>query len=143
MNPSLCRLLAAARLMGTAALFLAATGLHAQAVYKQVDAAGQVTFSDVAPLATTPAAAPRRVRYGSMSVQDARAVDASEATRRLNKAQRERRQGAGATRAEQRGPDATTVGYAYWQRQEKLRETVEQAQRRSNDAHRLIAMRTP
>lgn len=125
-------------------MLCAASGLCAQGLYKQVDAAGQVTFSDTpgGSSAPAPAAAPRRVRYGSMSVQDARAVDASEAARRLSKAQRERRQGAVASRAEQRGPDATTVGYAYWQRQEKLRQNVEHAQRRANDVQR-VAMHTP
>jgi len=62
-------------------------------------------------------------------------VDVSEAARRLEQAQLERKQG-----LEPRPGEFATVGgikqvnYRYWQRQEKLRMAVELAQRRSQTA---------
>lgn len=123
-------------------LLCAATGLGAQTtIHKQVDAAGRVSFSDLAEPAPAPAA-PARTRYGSMTVQQAGSVDASEAARRLDQTQRERLEGSQPTRAEQRGTGSGTVSHAYWRRQEKLRQNVEQAQRRSNDVRRPAAKPT-
>lgn len=128
-----------------ATLLCAATGPGAQTpIYKQVDATGQVSFSDlVQPTPEPTPAPPRRTRYGSMTLQQAGEVDASEAARRLNQAQRERLEGAQPMRAEQRDTGGGNVNHAYWRRQEKLRQNVEQAQRRANDVQRPAPTRAP
>lgn len=98
----------------------------AQEIFKQVDENGSTTFSDQPPRKAV--VLPRR---GGK-------VDVSEAARRLERAQLERKQG-----LEPRPGEFTQVGgkrtvnYRYWTRQEKLRVAVEQAQRRSQDTLRL------
>ena len=104
------------------ALLCAAADLPAQTLYKQVDDDGRITFSD-RPSAK-PAAAPRR---GGK-------VEAKEAARRLKQAQLDRNLGAQPGPGELNHSDgARTVNYRYWQRQEKLRLVVEQAQHRSRE----------
>lgn len=103
-------------------LLCIAAHASAQTIYKQVDDAGRITFSDQPPARA--AAIPRR---------DTK-VDANEAARRLKQARLERRLGA------QPGPGelikrsgTSTVNHQYWRNQEKLRLVVEQALRRSQE----------
>ena len=65
-------------------------------------------------------------------------IDRNEAALRLGKAQQQRRQGARPLAGEQsKAIGSNALNYHYWKRQEKLRNVVEQAQRRSNEAARL------
>ena len=116
-----------------AALLCAAAGVSAQTVHKQVDAAGRITYSDQSDT-------PRKARptYSAMSARHAATVDANEAARRLAQARLQRAQGAQPLPRElARGADANVVNHSYWQRQEKLRTVVEQAQLRYNETRRL------
>jgi len=116
-----------------AALLCAAAGVSAQTVHKQVDAAGRITYSDQSDT-------PREARppYSIMSARHAATVDANEAARRLAQARLQRAQGAQPLPRElARGTDANVVNHSYWQRQEKLRTVVEQAQLRYNETRRL------
>lgn len=79
-----------------------------------------------------------RPPYSNLSARQAAAVDANEAGRRLAQARLQREQGAQPLPHElARGADANVVNYGYWQRQEKLRTVVEQAQLRYNETRRL------
>jgi len=102
----------------------------------------------VAPLAAGEAAPPAPgvsasevrsalARTSHISTHSANSVDASEAALRLAKAQRAREQGVQPLPGErvQEG-GARVLTQRYWRRQEKLRATVEEAQRRSNEAGR-------
>ena len=129
-----------------AALLCAAAGVSAQTVDKQVDAAGHVTFADRAdatpsePTAPAPAAeaANAPVRYRTISPRRAAIIEANEAARRLAQARLARERSAAPLRHElARGTDARAVNHRYWQRQEKLRQVVEQAQLRYNETRRL------
>jgi hypothetical protein len=129
-----------------AALFLcAAADVSAQDVYKHVDAAGRTIYAD------QPGAMPpqRTATISALDVSSALAgntaissrtaatIDGNEAARRLEKAQLERTQGAEPLPGEQdRSAGASVVKHRYWQRQEKLRRVVEQAQRRSHRVQR-------
>jgi hypothetical protein len=105
-----------------AALACVAAGASAQTVYKEVDDAGHIRFSDQPP--ARPALAPRR----------AGRVEVNEAARRLKQAQLDRRLGAQPAPGEMsNAPGVRTANYRYWRRQEKLRLAVEQAQRRSRE----------
>jgi hypothetical protein len=70
-------------------------------------------------------------------------VDANEAALRLRKAQLQRKVGAQPLAGEQTHANgSSTPNYRYWRRQEKLRNVVEQAQRRSNEAGKVqLALR--
>jgi len=111
-----------------ALLLLCAAGtVSAQEVFKDVDEAGRTTFSDQPPPVRKSFIAPRR---GGK-------VDVSEAARRLQQAQLARMQGLEPRPGEfVRASGTRTLNYRYWQRQEKLRRDVEQAQRRSQDTQR-------
>ena len=114
MRKIVCRICAAA-LLGAAA------GVPAQTAHAQVDA----------PRNTQPI-------YSLMSAREAATVDANEAGRRLAQARLKREQGAQPLPGElARGADADVVNHRYWQRQEKLRTVVEQAQLRYNETRRL------
>lgn len=129
------------------ALLHAAAGAPAQTVYRQVDAAGRITYTD-RPDATPP---PRAVTVPALDVASALAgnspmssrhaalIDANEAARRLRQAQREREQGAERLPGEQaRGADASAANHRYAQRQEQLLREVEQAQRRLSETSRSL-----
>jgi hypothetical protein len=78
-----------------------------------------------------------------ISSRDAFAVDANEAARRLEQAQRRRAQGAEPRPGEQAQTAGTVVvNHRYWRRQEKLRHLVEQALHRSNETRQSKAVRT-
>ena len=100
---------------------LSAGSASAQEIFKQVDEDGSTTFSDQPPPRKT-VVLPRR---GGK-------VDVSEAARRLERAQLERKQGLEPQPGEFiQVSGVRTVNYRYWKRQEKLRVAVELAQRRS------------
>jgi hypothetical protein len=114
-------------------------------VHKQVDDTGHVTYTDRPDLTPSPSPLPRMTVVSALDVARALAanmpissrgaamVDASEAARRLRRAQRERELGAEPLPGEQApGVDVHAVNDRYRQRQERLRRAVEQAQRRSS-----------
>lgn len=132
------------------ALLCAAAGAPAQTIYKQVDLAGKVTFTDrpdsnlPAQSMTSPALeAPRPpARAVPMTSQRSATINANEAGRRLAQAQLMRSEGADVLPGElTHGSSAGVPSQRYWQRQEKLRLAVEQAQRRANETRlSLIAL---
>lgn len=125
MNQS-CRAASSALLL---ALLCAAGSALAQDVIKQVDEEGRTTFSD------QPAAAPAPKR--TIAPRRGGKVDVSEAARRLEQAQLARMHGLEPRPGEFIRVNGTqTLNYRYWQRQEKLRLAVEQAQRRSQQTQR-------
>lgn len=93
-------------------------------------AASEVSASDVTNvLASNSIIASRR----------ATSIDANEAARRLRQAQLKRKHGTEPLPGEQdRGSGAGVVNHRYWLRQDKLRNVVEQAQRRSNETRQLL-----
>jgi len=135
---------------GICAVVLAgiATGAQAQTVFKQVDIAGRITYTDTpestagAQEADSPELAAPKPRHRIVNISPRRvtvAVDAKEAARRLGKAQQQRKLGAQPMAGEQTEVSgASALNYRYWRRQEKLRIQVEQAQRRSNETSRLL-----
>jgi hypothetical protein len=111
-----------------AAALLCASYVDAQTVYKQVDDEGHSVFSDRPPAKSALAPTTRR---------GARQIEANEAARRLKQAQLERKRGTDPQAGELTpGTGKGTVNYRYWRRQEKLRQVVEQAQRRANETQR-------
>ena len=134
------------------ALACAAMEVPAQMVFKQVSLAGNITYTDQ-PETTAPAqeadspelAAPKvKHRIANISPRRVTAVvDAKEAALRLRKAQLQRQHGAQPLAGEQTHANGeSTPNYRYWRRQERLRNLVEQAQRRSNEAGRVqLALR--
>lgn len=125
-----------------AAFLCAAAGVSAQTVYKQIDAAGRITFTDrpdtipSPTTATVPALDVANALASNSAISSPRAatIDANEAARRLGQAQLERKQGAQRLPGEQaHGSDASVVNDRYWRRQEQLQRAVEQAQRRSSE----------
>jgi hypothetical protein len=109
-----------------AAFLCGARGASAQPSYKQAP-------TTVSALDVRHALA----RNAPISSRNASMVDVNEAARRLGQAQLEREQGAEPLSGEHaEGMEGSAVNLRYWQRQEKLRLAVEQAQRRSNEAHR-------
>jgi hypothetical protein len=111
-----------------AAALLFASNVPAQTVYKQVDDDGRAVFSDRPPAKSALAPSARR---------GARQIEANEAARRLKQAQLERKRGIDPQPGELTpGTGKSTVNYRYWRRQEKLRQVVEQAQRRANETQR-------
>jgi hypothetical protein len=129
------------------AVFLcAATEVFAQPVYKHVDAAGRTIYANQSDTLAPPL---RTATISALDVSNALAsntaissriaatIDGNEATRRLEKAQLERTQGTEPLPGEQdRSAGTGVVKHRYWQRQEKLRRAVEQAQLRSHRARR-------
>jgi hypothetical protein len=117
-----------------AAALLCTTAATAQAIHKHIDGEGRVTYSDQQPARSALSPSPRR---------GARQVEMNEAARRLKQAQLARSLGAEPRPGERTaGAGAGSVNYRYWQRQEKLRHVVEQAQRRSNEVRDpLVASR--
>lgn len=100
---------------------LCAGNASAQEIFKQVNEDGSTIFSDQPPPRKT-VVLPRR---GGK-------VDVSEAARRLEHARLARKQGFEPRAGEFiQVSGKRTLNYRYWQRQEKLRVAVEQAQRRS------------
>jgi uncharacterized protein DUF4124 len=139
------------------ALLCAAMGAPAQTIYKQVDAAGRVTFTD-RPDASLPALAmaspvsmanpvpesPKpAARAGLLSPRHAASIDANEAARRLAQAELMRSEGADPLPGEQtHGAAGLVPNQRYFQRQEKLRVLVERARQRANETRLpLLAQR--
>jgi hypothetical protein len=129
-----------------AVLALCAASASAQMVFTSVSLDGQKTFSD--RLDTSPEPVPealpvfagRRTPAGTMAKgsRSSALVNSSEAGRRLARAQLDRKQGMQPLAGEHSTiADASVPNQRYWRRQEKLREAVEQAQRRSNETQRL------
>ena len=123
----------------TAALLCAAAAASAQAVYRHVNLSGGITYTDQPEpalpsdreTAPEPDAAQAPARRPYVSPRLAATVNANEAGRRLAQAEFKRRQGVKPLPGEQvRRGKAMVPNYRYWQRQEKLRLLVEQAQRR-------------
>ena len=140
------------------ALLCAATGAPAQTIYKQVDLAGKVTFTDRPDInlpaqAMTSAAqamanpaleAPKPpARVGLMTSRRSASIDANEAGRRLTQAQLMRSEGADPLPGElTQSSGAAVPNQRYWQRQDILRVQVEKAQQRSNETRlALLAQR--
>ena len=133
-----------------AALLCAATGVPAQTIYKQVNAAGHTTYTD-RPDRTLPpppqtAAVPALdvttalASNSPMSSRGAALIDANEAARRLRQAQLERELGAERLPGEEaHGADASVANQRYRQRQDELRRKVELAQRRLSNALRSLS----
>ena len=133
--------------IGAAAFLCATAGASAQAIYKQVDAAGHITYTDQPPAApspqtpTGPALDVANALAGNTAISSRRAaiVDANEAARRLEQAQLERNQGAQRLPGEEiHATDAGLANPRYSQRQDGLQRAVEQAQRRSIETGRLL-----
>jgi hypothetical protein len=136
-----------------AALLWAATGASAQlAVYKNVNPDGPAADTErteIAPPsppngaeADAPAAAPKKYRY-IVPARLAAQVNASEAKRRLEQAERKRMLGEDPLAGERiPAVHGVAVNSRYWRRQEKLRIEVDQAQRRVDATQRpLLATR--
>jgi len=136
-----------ARWVCAAALLCAAAGAPAQTIYRQVDAAGRITYTDrpgTAPsprTATDPALDVAIALAGGAAMSSRRAaiIDANEAARRLRQARLERAQGANRLPGEEaRGADAGAANDRYRQRQDALRRAVELARHRSSEASRSL-----
>ncbi len=130
------------------AFLSAAAELPAQTIiYRQVDAAGHITYTDRPGTAPSPRTVPDpasdvAVALASSSVIASRRgalIDVNEAARRLRQAQQERKQGAERLPDEQAGGNGLGAAiHRYWQRQERLRLVVEQAQRRLSETGQLL-----
>jgi hypothetical protein len=130
-----------------AALLCAAAGTSAQAIYKGIDSAGNVTYSDQPDtiptwhLATVPAQDVKNALAGNHAISSRRAatIDADEATRRLGQALQERKQGAERLPGERADvADPTGANHRYRTRQEDLQREVEQAVQRATRTARLL-----
>jgi hypothetical protein len=141
------RVRSAAWTLCAAALLCAAASAPAQTIYKQVDAAGRITYTDrpdAAPspqTATDPAFDVASALAGStaMSSRHAAIIDANEAARRLRQARLERAQGANRLPGEEaRGADAGAANDRYRRRQDALWRAVELAQHRSSETSRAL-----
>ena len=137
------------------ALLCVASGASAQAIYKQVDAAGVVVYTDrpdgpaelVAP-APAPSIQPQAAEQEPSAPaypivrryrQHYAAIDAREAERRLQQARLKRDQGVTALPGEQpRGAASSALNERYWKRQEQLRLEVEAALRRVRETHQVL-----
>jgi hypothetical protein len=129
------------------ALLCAAAGASAQAIYKEIDAAGRVTYTDqpdTTPswhLATVPAqdVANALAARTAISSRLAAMIDANEAARRLGQALAERRLGAERLPGEQiHGADADAANQRYRLRQEDLRREVAHALHRASETSRSL-----
>jgi len=113
-----------------AVLMCFAAASAAQEIFRQVDEAGRLTFTD-RPGADVPAVVQRKA---GMSVRRAAQVDEAEAARRLGDARLQRARGERALPGERdRGADLGPVNGRYWKRQEGLRRDVELALVRWNE----------
>jgi len=147
MNPRRCLV----PILCACTLFCAATGAPAQTIYKQVDSAGRVTFTDrpdidlPAQAMTNPALkAPKPpVGAGLVTSRRSASIDANEAGRRLARAQLSRNNGTDLLPGDlTHGSGEGVPNQRYWQRQDKLRVQVEKAQQRSNETRvALLAQR--
>jgi hypothetical protein len=133
------------------ALLCAAAGAQAQTIYKQVDSAGRVTFTDrpdssLPSQSMTGAAleAPRGpASVALMTAQRSAAINANEAGRRLAQAQLMRSEGADMMPGDwTQSSSAGVPNQRYWQRQEKLRMVVERAQQRATETRQLLLARS-
>jgi hypothetical protein len=125
------------RSLCTAALLFAAAGAEAGMIYKQVDAAGRVTYSDRADPTSVPL--PSSVpRFVAFVPRNSAAINAREAARRFGKAQLQRDEGSRPLPWEL-NKDGTpdTLNPRYSQRQERLRLLVEQARRRVDETQQV------
>lgn len=126
------------------ALLCTASGVSAQTVYKLVDDAGRITYTDqpdttLSPQSTVSAADVRSALAGNSAISSrpAATINANEAARRLGQAQLLRDRGTAPLPGERvKGAGPGAVNDRYWRRQEKLRLAVEDAQRRVDETHR-------
>ncbi len=125
----------------------AAAGTLAQSVHQEVDAEGQVTYTDRPRPTPSPGAAPTPgkevdnalARKLPLSSRHATTVDANEASRRLRQTQKEREQGVPRRPGENIVKVGTTItDERYQSRQDNLRQAVEKAQRRVNETSQAI-----
>jgi hypothetical protein len=127
-----------------AVLALCAGSASAQSVLTKVSLDGHTTFSDRAEAtsegaseATPEADAPKPRKRTYVPAALAASVNAHEAERRLGQAQQKRSRGMTPLPGESaKVPGGIVVNARYWNRQEKLRQEVEQAQRRLNHVQR-------
>jgi len=137
------------------ALLCVAMDAPAQTIYKQVDAAGRVTFTDrpdpslpaqsmaapvpnAVPEPPTPAA-----RTGLLTARRLASIDANEAARRLTQAQLKRSEGADLLPGDwTHGSTESVTNQRYSQRQDKLRVLVEKAQQRSDETRLALLARS-
>ena len=146
MNSRPCRFRIVAWSICAAALLCATAGASAQAIYKRVDAAGRITYTDrsdttpspesttVSALAVTNALASN----SAISSRGAAMVDANEATRRLGRAQLERELGVDPLPGEQaQGIEKNVANHRYWRRQEKLQQVLDQARHRYSETRQV------
>jgi hypothetical protein len=117
-------------------LLLAAAGASAQTIVTKVDLEGHPSFSDHRDAGALPQTepaqesdAPPPVRRLGVNKQRGAAINAKEAERRLTAAQLKRQQGMEPLPGEL-NPETGQPNIRYWRRQEKLRQGVEDAQRR-------------
>ena len=129
-----------------AALALCCASASAQTIFTTVSLDGHKTFSDRAEAQPDPAAeetprtAARRTPAGTMAKgsRSAALVNSNEAGRRLAQSQQKRSLGRAPLPGESvKVPGGILVNARYWNRQEKQRIEVEQAQRRLNEMQRL------
>ena len=122
------------------ALLCIAAGVSAQAIHKEIDAAGRVTYTDqpdTTPtwhLATVPAVDVANALAGNSAISSrfVAIIDADEAARRLGQALLDRKLGAERLPGEQaHGADASAANQRYGLRQEGLRLEVERAMQRA------------
>ncbi len=132
-----CRILNIAWRICAAAFFCAAAGVSAQTIYKQIDAAGRILYTDRPDMAPSPRSATvsaldvanALASNTAISSRPAAIIDANEAARRIGQAELERKLGTERLPGEQaNGADTYEVNRRYWRRQEDLRRVVEQAQ---------------
>jgi hypothetical protein len=147
MRPHRGRVRNIVRIACAVALLYAGASASAQAIYKEIDAAGRVTYSDqpdTTPswhLATVPSldVANALARNTAISSRFVAVIDASEAARRLGQALAERTSGAQRLPGERaNGPDAAAASHRYRVRQEDLQREVELALRRAGRAERSL-----
>ncbi len=136
-----------ARSVCAVALLCGAAGACAQAIHKEIDAAGRITYSDqpeTTPsrhFATVPAldVANALARNAAISSRFAAIIDVDEAARRLGQALLERSLGAERLPGEQvRGADAPAATQRYRARQEDLQREVELAVQRATRTARVL-----
>jgi hypothetical protein len=136
-----------ARSVCAVALLCGTASVSAQAIHKEIDAAGRVTYTDqpdTTPtwhLATVPAldVASALARNAAISSRFAAIIDVDEAARRLRQALLERSLGAERLPGERaHGADAAAANLRYRLRQEDLHREVELAMQRANLTARLL-----
>jgi hypothetical protein len=127
------------------ALLCAAAGASAQTVYKQVDAAGRITFTDRPD--TTPSRSPSPPTASVVALDVAKAlasdtamtslyaatIDFNEAARRLRRARQSRQEGVERRPGEWTDSAGTTADQRYQRRQQKLEREVVAAELRAHE----------